>query len=509
YHNWSDKRVPTSADNVFIINKANAAHVTSVPATPAVCNNLIIESGAVLTIDPGKALTVSGNTVLNGSECLILKANATGYASFIDNGISGTGTMKAECYLVPDQYHYISAPISNATANVFQNDYLRASDPTTTEGWATNYIVDPATPLQPARGYFAWKPSGNSTAEAFSGTPNTGLVSISLNRTATDPWAGWHLVGNPYPSSMDLENGINWGNFENTAYFFDPVANNYTVYETWGSYGTHDQYCPPQQGFFAHIDDASGNGNTTLSFNNTSRVHNSVSFLKQNRELADFLLLTVTGNVNAYSDKAIVHFDENVTAGFDKGYDGYKLAGTSEAPQLYTLSANKKLTCNSLPFDAKNISVPMGFSCGVSGTFTIMADSLGTFANNSTISLEDKKLNVFTDLKQSAQYSFGYTTNENPDRFVLHFYNPNIGTGDLAGASNIQIFTSNNQLIVRLLDSDFREGLLQVYDMTGRLVYHERIAGENTRISLSLAGGYYLAKVTTAKALVTEKILIK
>ena len=74
-------------------------------------------------------MTVFGTTILNSINVLFLNPMSTGTGSFIDHGITGSGTVKMERYLSPDAWHYISSPISNATANIFLGDYLMTSDP--------------------------------------------------------------------------------------------------------------------------------------------------------------------------------------------------------------------------------------------------------------------------------------------------------------------------------------------------------------------------------------------
>jgi hypothetical protein len=62
--NWNSNTVPTSADDVEISSvPSNQPHVTAIISSPATCNNLTVNTGATLTIDPGKALIISGNFI--------------------------------------------------------------------------------------------------------------------------------------------------------------------------------------------------------------------------------------------------------------------------------------------------------------------------------------------------------------------------------------------------------------------------------------------------------------
>ena len=56
--NWTTAYIPGIYSNVTIpAAPVNQPHVTASPLSPARCNDLTIESGAVVTIDAGKALT--------------------------------------------------------------------------------------------------------------------------------------------------------------------------------------------------------------------------------------------------------------------------------------------------------------------------------------------------------------------------------------------------------------------------------------------------------------------
>jgi hypothetical protein len=62
--NWGDQAVPTASTNVYIPNRPSMPVVNNDPASPAQCNNLVIEQGATLTVLPNKKIIVNGNTTL-------------------------------------------------------------------------------------------------------------------------------------------------------------------------------------------------------------------------------------------------------------------------------------------------------------------------------------------------------------------------------------------------------------------------------------------------------------
>jgi hypothetical protein len=496
--------LPSTVNNFTV---GGTSDLTLGAALLTISGVLQVNSGARLSVPSAGQLTVGGTTTLGGAECLVLKSDNGGTASFIDNGISGSGTARVERYLTTDTWHYLSSPISNGLAGIFLNDYLRTSDPTTANGWGS-WIQLITTPLEVMRGYACWKPSSNTSAEAFTGNLNTGNQSISMNRNPADPWAGWHLVGNPYPSSIDLASaGITWNYFEPTAYFWNGSV--YLAYPTTGGYGTHSRYAPPEQGFYVHIA-STYSGNTTLAMTNVARVHNSQPFLKDSLEIKNALLLTAQGNANSYFDEITVYFTPDATSGYDPGYDAFKLDGISEAPQLYTRIGSTDVVCNSLPFDQKNMVIPMGFSCGLPGSYSLVASNLGSFDVVVSIHLEDLKLNVTQDLRTNPVYNFTYDVADNSNRFVLHFDNPTVGVAGTNNIQPVQIYSYGNAIYVQSQDGRLMEGTVFVYNLIGQELFHKSFSGQTlNRIIPNVVEGYYLVRIVTEAGTYNGKVYLK
>ncbi|MCF8276971.1 MAG: hypothetical protein K9J17_09565, partial [Flavobacteriales bacterium] len=207
--NWSADQIPTASDNITIPSApSNQPHVTLGPGSPAMCNNISIETGATLTVDAGKALTVGGTTANAGT--IIVKADATGIGSLITTGaISGAGSFQMEQYLTGSGggtpngvFYYVSSPIPNATAatyNIAGGNKLWIDDESSQ---TYPQLTFGAIPLEAGQGYIARMGSTGTTT--FNGSSfNTGNQSeTGLTRTGTTELnRGYNLVGNPYPST--------------------------------------------------------------------------------------------------------------------------------------------------------------------------------------------------------------------------------------------------------------------------------------------------------------------
>jgi hypothetical protein len=286
------------------------------------------------------------------------------------------------------------------------------------------------------------------------------------------------------------------------------TSGNYDVYPTYGTFGTHSAYAPATQGFFVHIN-GTYTGSSTLTFTNATRVHSGESFLKNENLIQNALLIEALSSVNTYSDKISIHFDAAATTGYDPGYDAYKLQGLHEAPQLYSKIGETKVSCNTLPFTDKNMVIPMGFSCGLPGQYTLRADSLGTFQNNIGISLEDLKLNTTEDLRINREYTFTYDTLDTPDRFLLHFYNPSFGLDELKNENPVQIYSFGSSVYIRSTGGTFLTGDVFIYDIIGREIYRGQIDGNTlNRITPRINEGYYGVKVVLKNGVYSGKVYL-
>ena len=475
--NWSTNAVPTSSDNVLIPDVTNEPVVNLAPGTPAVCNNLTIESGAVVTIAAGKALTVAG-----------ILTNDAGYTGLdVESGgslISGTSDISAiiKCTIPANQWHLIAASTSNATSGIFYGHYLQTHSEATN---AYTDITDRGVELTPMKGYALW---GDLDPEevTFVGPLNAGSYSFNTTKLG----AGWNLVGNPYPSSIDWDASSGWtkSGIDNAIYLHVNTAT-FATYVGGVATNGGSQYIAPGQGFFVK---ASTDG--TLAMTNAVRVHNPTAFFKNSGVVPNLVRLEVSGN--NYRDEAVIRFLPGATAGFDGDYDALKLYGDeAEAAQIYS-SENIPLAINTLP---ETNMVPVGIKAGVSGTYTISATEINDLQY---IKLEDTQTGIFTELAKGA-YTFYSYAGENEHRFKLHFSALGINDNQVETAT---IYSNNKTVFINL--NDRQRGDISIFDISGQLVASMPSAQGYTSIKLE-TDGLYFVKVIMDKTTIVKKVLVK
>lgn len=153
--------------------------------------------------------------------------------------------------------------------------------------------------------------------------------------------------------------------------------------------------------------------------------------------------------------------------------------------------------------------VPMGFSCGLNGQYTLKADSIGTFACNISITLEDLKSGTTQDLRLYPLYTFTYDTLDNANRFVLHFDNPSFGVEKIKIDNRVQIYSFGSSVYINSTDGTVLAGDVFISDMIGRELYRGHLVGNMlNRIIPVIDEGYYVVKVVTNDGVYTGKIYL-
>jgi hypothetical protein len=504
--NFPSMSVPGTFRNLFIHNTASA--FVSLVDNITLTGNLTIQANSHFSVSVPRTLSVFGTTYLIGPGCFKLKADETGGASFIDNGITynNEASVIAERFISRERWHYVSSPVTDEESVVYLDLYLKQyNEP----GDQWQYIVPTNIPMTPGKGYASWsneEPTGDRTI-FYEGELNTGNVICQV--TATDrndngmilpeDHEGWNLVGNPYPSAIDwnlIDPGLR-PFLDGTVYVYDGTQ--YLCYPYDLGYGQLvDGIIPAQQAFFVHANDF----NPELTIPQIARLHGFSPY--KNSEKPDNLLELVCEG-NSYSDKLIIHFRETATTGFDKELDAYKWKGIEEAPQLYAITGVLNLAIDVLPFDDNGSTVQLGIEVGAAGNYTLKASGCGSFDFPDNIYLEDKLENAIISLSSQPEYSFYTDPLMDPLRFSLHFnYLPGIPE-TLTQKAVIGIKTG--QLTVEVLDNDISEAAF--YSITGQNLYNWKLGGTGVYVlEINQAKGIYIFKLIGKENLITQKIFI-
>lgn len=405
-------------------------------------NTITVERGGKLTNASGQTLTL---TTLN------LKSDASGTATYVDNGTSAITTANVEQYLTGGRNWYITSPVASSPRNVITNaTYVyKFDEPTLT--WPTEN-----TTLSPLVGYIAATTS-TGTVTFTGGTLNTGIQTLTnLSWSSTDASKkGFNLMGNPYPSYLDWEQTTKTGlsttmwyrsrNASNTAYVFDTYnATNHQGTSLNGSPVT--QYIPPMQAFWVRATSATN----TFTANNTMRSHESgTNRLKAKSTDTQQVLRLVVSNGSNF-DETLVLFNESAQNGFDD-YDSPKMSNnTISIPEIYTQVGEQKLVMNGMNAIKYETEIPLGFTTGEFNNFSIMNTQMTNFPAGTKLILKDKLLNTEKDLSGDTPYTFESGVSNSTDRFSLIFRNLGSTTEiENAETCNTKVFVNTaNQITI-------------------------------------------------------------
>ena len=509
--NWSENIVPTQECILLIPDVSNDPIVNQGPDNPAICQSLTIQSNAVLCVAAGKAITVNGALTNNAS--LILKSSADGTGSLIHqtSGVNATVERYIPQYVGAAGWHYLSSPVAqqpiqpdfvaSPTPNTAEDfykfsepDYLWLSAKDNSGNWNNlfedNFVV--------GRGYNV--AYDENEIKEFEGDLNVGNFTFDETTTpaityTADGGIGWNLIGNPYPSGLDWDE-CGRTNIDGSVYVFDGNAGQYLSWNgTVG--GLDDGIIPPMNGFFVKA-----SANPSLTISNDARAHTSTNFLKSEDIIQDLLVLKVEGN--GFSDKAYIHLNPEATNTFDNDFDAYKLSGISEAPKLYTLAEETKLSINELPYTNGEIAIPLCLKVGEEDLYKISVIE-NSFWETVDISLKDLETNITYDLASINQLTFNHSTNSSPDRFLLLI---NGATGieeNPEEDDGIEIYSYADQIFIK---TD-KPGEVRVYNLLGQQVGTRTLSVHEVSGLSGLKTGFYLVTVKTDKTFKTKKVFIR
>jgi len=509
-------------------------------------SNDLIATGD-LTLNANKIITVNTNDYLQINKSLINNGtfnikNTGQLVQVEDSGVnSGTGNFVMERTATvarTTDYVYWSSPISNfQVGNVNPSSWLRYKwIPTIPRAYASNFGGWLATPanevMEKGKGYIIRGPYTNPTATftnaAPNNLPNNGIIPVGVERSTYDgaPYTylsgsttltvvkdddNYNLLGNPYPSAVDVQKflALNtnlaghirlWthgtpiqSSLFNGQSFYNSFGYTYSVLDyiyvnyTGISSGPGDYAIASGQGFFVTMNHSSASTTENVIFNNSMRrdvalgtiFNNSVFYRKANTNERNRIWLDILDDKNA-SVRTLVGYIQGATLDKDRLYDA-KVTVDSNL-NIYSLIQDESqiIQARPLPFD-KDDRVPLGVSIPLKvgnttstlGTYKIaIAFADGLFQNkNQDIYLEDRLLNVIHDLRKNP-YTFESVSGRFDNRFVLRYTNKNksLGTEHFKEYGN-SVVVATNAGQVNIMSSIEAIKRVAIYDVLGREIF--------------------------------------
>ncbi|WP_422108066.1 HYR domain-containing protein [Winogradskyella sp.] len=479
---------------------------------------LIVEPDADVDVSPSVTLSITD---------IVLESTSTDYASLISDGtLSGTTVTyrrHVNQMATSGGNDLISPPVTGQTFDglLAANDNIPSNTAGTlylfgpfdkTLGSYTTYSSTATDALIPGVGYRA-ATTDNGTLD-FSGGINRSGVSVSISNSGPLEFSKWNLIGNPYPSYINvqafLNNATNASVLEATnvaIYGYDGDASDgWTVHNL--NTTTAGTVIAPGQGFFVSTE----NGGW-ISFSPSMRSHGSSDDFITGRTTDDnqHLRLQLTGNGNvSHTD---FYFNSNSTYGLDPGYDAGVFGNVAGAFSIYSrLVADDQgidLAIQSLPQDiyASDDLVPLGINAGAGTSLTIGIEN-SNLPQDVDIYLMDVQEQQVAHLNTEV-FSITPTSDLNgTGRFYLGFSNGLLSTGSHE-IDRVRVYAREGHILIEgqlVEDTDFK-----LYDIQGRLVMQGALEPHVTvrHIEASaLNGGVYLVELNNGHVRKAHKVIL-
>ena len=444
-YNLRNNATPSVAAN-WTVSGAGSKIIVGDGTNPC---NLTISTGfnvvGPMDVSPSGTLTLGANSNVSSGGSLVLKSSAagTGKIAALATGASITGAVTTETFIPAGRraFRFLSHPF-NASLNMEalkDNIYITGAgagfDATSTNSpsafWYDNTSAAPGTwrsftsttdnSWTQYRGIRVLVRGDRNQPTALTGanpTPNAVTLDVSgtvntFNQNIALPSANnYHLVGNPYPSPVDVGTVIDATTNIGTAYWlWDANA------ATRGAYVTRvvsgGAYNLAMNGSFVVQPTAS----TTLAFTEANKTASVTANLFRTTAINKFLELQLVYD-NRHADNMFIRFDKNYKNEFDKS-DAEKLFNPDI--NFYTVAADaKKLSIDSRPFEKESI-VPITLTSTLTSNlkFLVLQNNL---EQGIEVYLKDKLKNTLTKLDVGASYDFEITADTNTqgsNRFEL------------------------------------------------------------------------------------------
>jgi len=486
-----------------------------------IARNLNVSTGALMSIQGD--VTVNGSaTGTDNTAIVIYSTSAINDGSFIFG--SGSPNATVQRYITNNVWHQVSMPVSSGGTT---NDFHFAFNPRT---WLTHwnettgeweYLVDTTETRYLGEGYDYYVENTNVTVD-FAGPLSSNNFSVNGSTTPaiTNVADGYNLIGNPYTSalSVDDDGNNNWTftDLEKTIWVLDQsggAANYVTRAVAAGTGSLTDGIIPMGQGFFIHATGSS----PLLTIPAARRIHSNQKFYKSAGQKSkyynvdSYFVLDVTKNNT--KDEIWVTFAKNGTDGFDNGFDASKLYGNEGAPQLYinSVSIEKPLSILHLhTLEERERVVELDFKAGSDGQQVFTANTTGL--ENCRVFLEDRFTGKTQNLNEQNSYIFISSKNDDPNRFLLHFYNTT-GIDDPQNGTKgkFLIYAWNKQVYIKNNTSDFSGKInVSIFDLSGRMLINKKFTNSSLiRIPVVNRNNTILiVRIMTDNILKTTKVII-
>jgi len=532
--------------NYFKLLFSGATGVYTMASNIDVASTLSITNGAV-TLQDGYTLSVGDAVTVVNPATLTIENNASLLQTTYTGANAGNVIVKRNTTPVVelDATFWSSPTTGTQTLYDFSplTDYDRFN---TYDSVIDKYINENATTtvFEKGKGYSIRCPAGTSPTVPtvipyqFVGVPNNGTFTIPVTTPSAD--IGLSLVGNPYPSALNVDDFINENLYDAVLNPTNTLSGTYYFWShntriTGNDFSSDDYYTCNLSGPTGYTNSGTGNNNLptgyiasgqgffvenviagNLKFNNLMReTQNNNNFYrtKNTKKVKDLerhrIWLDITNSALTTGGQTMVGYIENATNGYDLGYDS-NLFDDKRPLLIYSMLGIDTMAIQgrALPFSDSD-TVPIGYYTKEADNVTLSVNHVdGLFLDNQGVYLEDKLLNVIHDIK-SNPYVFASAAGTFNDRFVLRYTDGSLGVKKRDALVNkVLVSNKNKQIHINSLVETI--GQVVIYDLLGKQIYQKANVNSNELSIANLVSSHQTLVVKTTLqngTTVTDKIV--
>ena len=272
----------------------------------------------------------------------------------------------------------------------------------------------------------------------------------------------WNLIGNPYPSFYDTR----FMEFDAPFMVWNSCAQNYYAYNP-----ADDAYIlSPGEALFVQrpVDQKDitflKDGRQINQYARTL-IDETTQARARGKEGVQRSVFNLTLSGENTSDRTRVVLNDEASMTYEMNKDAAKFASTvPTVAQIYSWNGESRYAINERPTGSGIVN--LGVHCGTKGTYTIALAN----AVDGQVILEDKLMNISTEITADKGYSFEAEAGDDDSRFVLHITRSIGGGDDTTGINGITTETGEKQEVYSLDGIKMNAAKKGVYIQNGKKI---------------------------------------
>ena len=272
----------------------------------------------------------------------------------------------------------------------------------------------------------------------------------------------WNLIGNPYPSFYDtrfMEFGapfMVWNSSAQNYYAYNPADDAYILSPGEALFVQR----PVDQKDITFLKD----GRQINQYARTL-IDETTQARARGKEGVQRSVFNLTLSGENTSDRTRVVLNDEASMTYEMNKDAAKFASTvPTVAQIYSWNGESRYAINERP--AGSGIVNLGVHCGTKGTYTIALAN----AVDGQVILEDKLMNISTEITADKGYSFEAEAGDDDSRFVLHITRGIGGGDDTTGINGITTEIGEKQEVYSLDGIKMNAAKKGVYIQNGKKI---------------------------------------